>query len=182
MARSVQVCPLIKARHRMSCRPRRPVCCASMKAGHSNGGARKMRPGNSRLATCLPPCPGDPAKRTLLCTGRPFKQWFPVVGGRTGNTPRYQSWPYTSPTPSPIPPGGLLSPVVAESWDIGTSHGHAVTASRPPIARDKGASRARLWILRIALWIADGLRPGRTLRRTGYPLFHSNLRPQLWRG
>ncbi len=52
----------------------------------------------------------------------------------------------------------------------------------PSPSKDKGAPRARLWILRIALWIADGLRPGRTLRRTGYPLFHSNLRPQLWRG
>ena len=98
-----------------------------------------MRPGNSRLAACLPPCPGHPAKRTLLCTGRPFKQWFPVAGGRTGNAPRYRSWPpCTSPAPPRSPPGGLLSPVVAGSWDIGTSHDHAATASRPPIATDEG--------------------------------------------
>ena len=99
-----------------------------------------MRPGNSRLAACLPPCPGHPAKRTLLCTGRPFKQWFPVAGGRTGNTPRHQSGHAHRRLHPQSPPGGLLSPVVAESRDIGTFSWPRIppTASRPPQQRTRG--------------------------------------------
>ena len=39
LTRSVEVCLLIKARHRMRCRPRRSVRCPSVKAGHSNADA-----------------------------------------------------------------------------------------------------------------------------------------------
>jgi len=31
-------------------------------------------------------------------------------------------------------------------------------------------------------WVTEGPRAGMTLCRTGYPLFHRNARPQLWRG
>src|SRR5580693_8577372 len=41
--------------------------------------------GGSRLAAFLPPCPGDQAKRTLLCTSRPFRQWLQAAGGGTNN-------------------------------------------------------------------------------------------------
>jgi len=46
-----------------------------------------MRTGRFGLAAGLPPRPGDPATRTLLCTGRPFRQWLQAAGGQTDNAP-----------------------------------------------------------------------------------------------
>jgi len=42
-----------------------------------------MRTGSCRRAACRPPCPEDPARRTLPCTGRLFRQWLRASGGRT---------------------------------------------------------------------------------------------------
>jgi hypothetical protein len=69
-----------------------------MKAGHPGPGAQRMRTGRFGLAIGLPPRPGDPAKRTLLCTGRPFRQWPQAAGGQTDNAPA----PLTHMPPAPV--------------------------------------------------------------------------------
>ena len=41
-----------------------------------------------RLAFCQPLRAGHPARRTLRCTGKPFRSWFHLLGGVTGNRTR----------------------------------------------------------------------------------------------
>jgi hypothetical protein len=68
-----------------------------MKAGRPGPGAQRMRTGRFGLAAGLRPRPGHPAKRTLLCTGRPFRQWPQAAGGQTDNAPA----PLTHMPPAP---------------------------------------------------------------------------------
>jgi hypothetical protein len=88
LARSVRMCTLIMTRDGLRCWPRPRLRQASMKAGHSGVGPHRVRIAGSRLAAHPPPRPEDPAKKTLLCTGRPFRRWRQAAGGQTVDTPR----------------------------------------------------------------------------------------------
>jgi hypothetical protein len=86
-----------------------------------------------RLAFCQPLRAGHPAKRTLRCTGKPFRSWFHLLGGVTGNR---TGKPGRRARCSGGPPDGMSAPgpgqssapamsaVAGSSGSCGGSSGH----------------------------------------------------------